>query len=177
MGAADRVLLIDVDGVVGPDAPRPELVRARVAAVLRAAGPVHHALACYTGAGPGPDLVGSALTELGVPSRAVPPGRGAVAAALLAHARYAHGRGAGPSRWPRTTAPRRSASTWSTGPVAAPSSGRRARRWARRSGGFWVKGSRVRLESTCASPLDGGPARCGPRPARNRPLTVMRPSS
>ncbi|MFC6087932.1 hypothetical protein [Saccharothrix lopnurensis] len=93
MGAADRVLLIDVDGVVGPDAPRPELVRARVAAVLRAAGPVHHALACYTGAGPGPDLVGSALTELGVPSRAVPPGRGAVAAALLAHARHAHGRG------------------------------------------------------------------------------------
>ncbi|GAA1296185.1 hypothetical protein [Saccharothrix xinjiangensis] len=93
MRAANRVLLIDVDGVVGPDAPRPELVRERVAAVLRAAGPVHHALACYTGEPVGLDELGSALAELGVPSRAVPPGRGAVAGALLAHARYAHGQG------------------------------------------------------------------------------------
>lgn len=93
MRAANRVLLIDVDGVVGPDAPRPELVRERVAAVLRAAGPVHHALACYTGEPTGLDELGSVLAELGVPSRVVPPGRGAVAGALLAHARYTHGRG------------------------------------------------------------------------------------
>lgn len=91
--AADRVLLIDVDRVVGPVDRRPDVVRARMGAVLRAAGPVHHAMACYASAGPGSDLLASVLAELGVSSRAVPPGRGAVELVLLAHARYAYGRG------------------------------------------------------------------------------------
>ncbi|QFZ19518.1 hypothetical protein [Saccharothrix syringae] len=98
MRAADRVLLIDVGNVVGvaepcPLAVGPDLVRARVGAVLRAAGPVHHVMACYASAERGMDLLGSVLAEMGVCSRTVPPGRGAVEDALLAHARYAHGRG------------------------------------------------------------------------------------
>lgn len=93
MEAAQRVLLIDFENMIGPVNPRPELVRGRIAALVRAAGPVHHALACYARTEPELDLTGSVLAEMGVPSRVVAPGPDAAEKALLAHARYAHDRG------------------------------------------------------------------------------------
>ncbi|QFZ23021.1 NYN domain-containing protein [Saccharothrix syringae] len=93
MEAAQRVLLIDLENMIGPVNPQPELVRGRIAALVRAAGPVHHALACYARTDPQLDLIGSVLAEMGVPSRVVVPGPDAAEKALLAHARYAHDRG------------------------------------------------------------------------------------
>ncbi|MFT7841467.1 hypothetical protein Q5530_35480 [Saccharothrix sp. BKS2] len=93
MEAAQRVLLIDLENMIGPVNPRPELVRGRITALVRAAGPVHHALACYARTEPELDVIGNVLTEMNVPSRVVAPGPDAAEKALLAHARYAHDRG------------------------------------------------------------------------------------
>ncbi|MBW4720503.1 hypothetical protein [Saccharothrix obliqua] len=88
-----KVLLIDVENVVGPVNPSPQLVRARVAALLHAAGPLHHVMAGYSRTDPANDATVSVLAEMGVAARVVPPGNDAAEKALLEHARYAHERG------------------------------------------------------------------------------------
>ncbi|WP_433268179.1 hypothetical protein ACQPZF_03570 [Actinosynnema sp. CS-041913] len=88
-----KVLLIDVENVVGPVNPSPELVRARVGALLEAAGPVHHVMAGYSRDDSAKDCVVSVLAEMGVPTWVVPRGTDAAEKALLTHARYAHDRG------------------------------------------------------------------------------------
>ncbi len=74
MQAEDRVLLIDVENMIGSVRSRPDLVSARVRALLDAAGPVHHTLACYTQVDPAIDRVASVLAELGVAPWPVPAG-------------------------------------------------------------------------------------------------------
>ncbi|GAA3462772.1 hypothetical protein ACFFSW_25385 [Saccharothrix longispora] len=88
-----KVLLIDVENVVGPVNPSPGLVRSRIGALLAAAGPVHHAMAGYSRQDPAGDRVVSVLAEMGVCTWVVPPGTDAAEKVLLAHARYAHARG------------------------------------------------------------------------------------
>src|SRR5574341_1617546 len=83
MDANDRVLLIDVENTVGPNRPRPALVRARVTALRAAAGTVHHTVACYSAADPSADVVVSVLAEHGVAPWPVPPAPDAAEAALL----------------------------------------------------------------------------------------------
>lgn len=91
-----RVLLIDAENVIGPFKPRLALVRTRVQALLTAAGPIHHALACYGQQWPVHDTVPSALIELGVVPWPVPLGPDAAEIALVSHARYLATR---PTRW------------------------------------------------------------------------------
>ncbi|CAO5240216.1 hypothetical protein [Frankia sp. AgKG'84/4] len=93
MQADDRVLLIDLENMVGLVQPRPDLVRARVHALLEAAGPVHHALASYAQGEPSSDRGASVLAELRVAPWPVPAGKNAADDALLQHARYVHSRG------------------------------------------------------------------------------------
>lgn len=88
-----RVLLIDVDNVVGAVRPGETVVRARVGALLAAAGPVHHVVACYAITGNGPDRVRSVLAELGVAGWAVPAGANAAETALVEHAHHLADRG------------------------------------------------------------------------------------
>lgn len=90
------VLLIDVENVIGPFKPRLPMVRARVQALLAAAGPVEHTLACFSQQWPAKDSVISALIELGVAPWPVPPGPDAAEIALIGHARYLATRG---GRW------------------------------------------------------------------------------
>jgi hypothetical protein len=68
------VLLIDVENMIGPFTPRLPMVRARMQALLAAAGPVEHALACFSQQWPAKDSVISALIGLGVVPWPVPPG-------------------------------------------------------------------------------------------------------
>ncbi len=82
-----------MENAVGGKQPRPEVVRARVRSLIRAAGQVHHVMACYGQDDPANDTIVSVLAELGVPSWLVPSGPDAAESALLAHARYAHNRG------------------------------------------------------------------------------------
>lgn len=88
-----RVLLIDMENVVGADRPRPGVIRARIGALLAAAGDVHHAVASYAVRDPAANLTVSVLAELGVSPWPVPPGPDAAETALLRHARYAAGHG------------------------------------------------------------------------------------
>ncbi|MEU7481752.1 hypothetical protein AB0A63_37650 [Lentzea sp. NPDC042327] len=93
MEATDKVLLIDLENVVGPNQPRPRLLRARVGALVAAAGPVHHVMAGYSHPGTHEDLTLSVLAELGVAACRVPQHANAAEHALLCHARYAHQQG------------------------------------------------------------------------------------
>lgn len=93
MQADARVVLVDLENMVGAVRPRPALVRACVAVLRAAAGPAHHALACYSTADPATDGLVSVLAELGVAPWPVPPGPDAAETALLAHADYVYRQG------------------------------------------------------------------------------------
>lgn len=82
----DRLVLIDLENVVGFRA-KPRTLRARVTALLDAAGPRHHAVAAYAADDGQDDPTASALAALGVAPLRVPPGPDATETALLAHAR------------------------------------------------------------------------------------------
>ncbi|MEV0681685.1 hypothetical protein AB0I60_34700 [Actinosynnema sp. NPDC050436] len=96
--AADiaTALLVDAENVIGPFRPRVSLVRARLTALLAAAGHVDHALVAFADTWPADDTVPSALAELGAIPWPVPEGPDAAETALAAHARYLAGRG---RRW------------------------------------------------------------------------------
>lgn len=96
MSTAERasVLLVDAENVIGPSKPRLPVVRSRVQALLDAAGPLHHAVACYAHEWPANNTVTSALIELGVVPWPVPAGPDAAETALARHARYLATRGA-----------------------------------------------------------------------------------
>ncbi|MGI9003765.1 MAG: hypothetical protein ACR2GH_19305 [Pseudonocardia sp.] len=85
-----RLLLIDLENMVGTPGPRERPLRARVSALLAAAGPVHHAVAGYTTTETGQDAVASILAELGVAPLRTAPGPDAAELVLLAHARRVH---------------------------------------------------------------------------------------
>ncbi|GAA2698215.1 MULTISPECIES: hypothetical protein [Actinosynnema] len=85
-----RVLLIDLENAVGAIRPRPRVLRGRVGALLGAAGPVHHAIAGYSGADLADDPTASLLAELGVGALRVAPAQDAAENALLAHAHRVH---------------------------------------------------------------------------------------
>ncbi|GAA1309277.1 hypothetical protein [Saccharothrix xinjiangensis] len=89
--ARPRVLLIDVDNMVGVACtPRP-VARARMEALLVAAGPVHHAVAAYNArTDQADDPLSSHLAELGVGCIPVDDGPDAADHALLRHARRLH---------------------------------------------------------------------------------------
>jgi hypothetical protein len=94
MEAEDRVLLVDLENIVGSVRPKPDLVRARVGLLIDAAGPVHHVVAAWAQGDPAGDPLVSVLAELRVTTWLVPGGEpDAADAVLLAHARhvYAHG--------------------------------------------------------------------------------------
>ncbi len=88
--APPRVLLIDSENFFGSTTPRPRLLRARLAALLAAAGPVHHAVAAYATTNDTSDSVASVLAEHRVAPLTVAPGRNAADDALLTHARRTH---------------------------------------------------------------------------------------
>lgn len=98
VSSVDRVsvLLIDAENVIGPSKPRLPVVRARAQTLLAAAGPVHHAVACYAHEWPADTTVTSALIELGIVPWPVPADRDAAEIALAGHARYLSSRG---SQW------------------------------------------------------------------------------
>ncbi|ACU36313.1 hypothetical protein KCV87_08150 [Actinosynnema pretiosum subsp. pretiosum] len=85
-----RVLLIDLENAVGAIRPRPRVLRGRVTALLGAAGPVHHAIAGYSGADLADDPTASLLAELGVGALRVAPAQDAAENALLSHAHRVH---------------------------------------------------------------------------------------
>jgi hypothetical protein len=87
------VLLVDAENVIGPSKPRLPLVRARVRALLAAAGAVDHAVACFAYSWPADDSVASALIELGLIPWAVTTDPDAAELALISHARYLATRG------------------------------------------------------------------------------------
>ncbi|MCE7011810.1 hypothetical protein LWC34_54700 [Kibdelosporangium philippinense] len=82
----DRLVLIDLENVVG-FRPKPRTLRARITALLDAAGPHHHAVAAYAADDAEDDLTASALACLNVAPLRVPPRPDAAETALLAHAR------------------------------------------------------------------------------------------
>ncbi len=78
MDADDRLLLIDVENVVGHPGASAAAVCRRVGALLDAAGGVHHAVAGYPRPDEGtPDVLACLFAELGVAPLSVPPGVGA----------------------------------------------------------------------------------------------------
>ncbi|MEU0529116.1 hypothetical protein [Amycolatopsis tolypomycina] len=85
-----RVLLIDSENFFGTISPRPRLLRARLAALLTAAGPVHHAVAAFATTSETGDPLASLLAEHRVASLTVAPSPDAAEDALLAHARRVH---------------------------------------------------------------------------------------
>lgn len=88
----DRLVLIDLENVVG-FRPKPRTLRARVTALLDAAGPHHHAVAAYAVDDAGDDPIASALACLGVAPLRVAPGPDAAETALLAHAKLMQAEG------------------------------------------------------------------------------------
>lgn len=82
----DRLVLIDLENVVG-FRPKPRTLRARITALLDAAGPRHHAVAAYAADDADDDPTASALACLSVAPLRVPHGPDAAETALLAHAR------------------------------------------------------------------------------------------
>lgn len=90
---SDRVLLIDLENVVGTVHVRPRVLRAKLRVLLQAAGPVHHALASYAQADPVDDAAVSVLAEMGVAAWRVAQHDNAAEFALIMHARYAYQQG------------------------------------------------------------------------------------
>ncbi|GAB3214214.1 hypothetical protein GCM10027294_52720 [Marinactinospora endophytica] len=90
MRADDRVLLIDVENVLGS---RPRNAGERLAALLADVGPLHHAVAGYAAHDPAGDLLASVLAELGIAPLRVLAGADAADRGLIAHARYVHDQG------------------------------------------------------------------------------------
>lgn len=86
MLTTDRLVLIDLENVVGFRS-KPRTLRARVTALLDAAGPHHHAVAAYAADDAEDDSTASALACLSVAPLRVRPGPDAAETALLAHAR------------------------------------------------------------------------------------------
>ncbi|MGH4022625.1 MAG: hypothetical protein ACRDT0_25995 [Pseudonocardiaceae bacterium] len=86
MLTTDRLVLIDLENVVGFRS-KPRTLRARITALLDAAGPRHHAVAAYAANDAEDDPTASALACLNVAPLRVPPGPDAAETALLAHAR------------------------------------------------------------------------------------------
>lgn len=82
----DRLVLIDLENVVG-FRPKRRTLRARIIALLDAAGPHHHAVAAYAAEDAEDDPTASALACLKVAPLRVLPGPDAAETALLAHAR------------------------------------------------------------------------------------------
>jgi len=94
MNGDDRTLLLDLENLLGNVRQRPRPLRARLEAVLAAAGQIHHAVAAY--ALPDSDTIdplASMLAELRIGPLRVLPGADAAEHALLAHARYVHTEG------------------------------------------------------------------------------------
>lgn len=93
MNADDPVLLLDLENL-GTAQFRPRPLRARLEALLAAAGEVHHAVAAYarSDATEG-DPLASLLAELRIAPLRVPPGPDAAELALLSHARRIHAEG------------------------------------------------------------------------------------
>lgn len=85
-----RVLLIDSENFFGAISPRPRLLRARLTALLTAAGPVHHAVAAFATTSETGDPLASILAEHRVASLTVAPSPDAAEDALFAHARRVH---------------------------------------------------------------------------------------
>lgn len=85
-----RLLIIDLENVVGPGHPRQRVLRSRITALLDAAGPVHHAVAGYAVTDLAEDPTASVLAELRVAPLRVPPAPDAAELVLLAHARRVH---------------------------------------------------------------------------------------
>lgn len=93
MQASDRVLLIDVENTLR-SAGRAVAFQREVAALQAAAGErLHHCVAAFALRPSVDRILVSLLAEVGVAPWPVPPGRDAAETALLAHARYVHGRG------------------------------------------------------------------------------------
>ncbi|MFJ8965867.1 hypothetical protein ACIRG5_41410 [Lentzea sp. NPDC102401] len=84
------MLLIDLENAVGTIHVRPRILRAKVHALLQAAGSVHHALASYAQADPAGDTV---VSVLGVAAWRVAQHDNAAEHALISHARYAYQQG------------------------------------------------------------------------------------
>lgn len=82
-----RLLLIDLENSIGAVRPRPRVLRARLGALLTAAGAVHHTVAGYAVADFADDPTASVLAELGVAPLRVSPAPDAAELVLLAHAR------------------------------------------------------------------------------------------
>ncbi|SEB47185.1 hypothetical protein SAMN04489727_2018 [Amycolatopsis tolypomycina] len=89
----DRTLLLDLENL-GCVRLRPRPLRTRLAGLLAAAGPIHHAVAAYAVPDEADgDPLASMLAELRIASLRVQPGPDAAELALLAHARYVHTEG------------------------------------------------------------------------------------
>jgi hypothetical protein len=89
VNAGDRILLLDVENL-GMVRMRPHLLRARLEAILAAAGEIHHAVASYSLPDGAEDPLASLLAELRIAPLPVPPGANAAELALLAHAQHVH---------------------------------------------------------------------------------------
>lgn len=81
----DRVVLIDLENLVGANR-RPPTLRARVTALLEAAGSRHHAVAAYAAPDADSDTAASVLAALGVAPLRVQAGPNAAENALIRHA-------------------------------------------------------------------------------------------
>ncbi len=93
MNADDRTLLLDLENL-GARWLRPRPFRARLAALLAAAGPVHHAVAAYSSPPEANDgALASMLAEHRIAPLRVLPGPDAAELALLAHAHHVHAAG------------------------------------------------------------------------------------
>lgn len=92
MKADDRTLLLDLENL-GSVRRRPRPLRARLEALLAAAGEHHHAVAAYAVREGEADPASSVLAELRIAPLRVCPGPDAAELALLAHARHVHAEG------------------------------------------------------------------------------------
>lgn len=93
VNADHRVLLLDLENL-GVARLRPGALRARLGALLAAAGEVHHVVAAYALADDeGVDPLASLLAELRIAPLRVAPGPDAAELALIAHARHVHAGG------------------------------------------------------------------------------------
>lgn len=95
MQASDRVLLIDVENVLGGlDRRRPLVFQTRIAVLLGAAGgPLHHCVAAFGMGSARDQALLSLLAEIGVAPWPVTPGPNAADRALLEHAQHVYRRG------------------------------------------------------------------------------------
>ena len=93
LDAGDRVLLVDIENMIGPVRPAPAVIRRKMTALLEAAGDVHHTIACFGSSDSAEDPTVSTLAEMGVAPWPVPHGRDAAELALLNHVKHVHDRG------------------------------------------------------------------------------------